>query len=481
MPTHRLIAALIPLALAACTVGPDYHEPKSNADVSFQQRGPGAEFLNTSSAIPLPAAWWTALNDTSLNALVAQAADANLDVQQAEARIREARAQRAVVFGRELPALDGGAGYDRTRLSQNAAPYNAFSVPGFPWEFNSYQAGFDATWELDIFGGNRRALEAAGAEFQAAVEDRRAVLVSLQGEVARTYVELRGAQRQRTLAQANLDSQTQTLSLTRDRVKNGVGSELDVSRAAALAAATEAAIPLYDRAEWEALHRLATLTREPLYALLYLLEAKPIPTPPQAVSADIPANLVRRRPDIRRAERQLAAASARVGVAEADLYPKLSLTGVFNLQSASIDDLVAWRSRSFSIGPTVTWPIFEAGRLRAVVVIKSAQQEEALLSYERTVDHAIQEVRDQLVTFSTELSRHASLQAAVKANEDSVHLADQLYRQGLTDFLTVLDAQRQLYQQQDALAKSDAQLTESFIALQKALGGGWAVEMTNDK
>ena len=456
-------AILWAAGLAACTVGPTYHAPDLNVENSYAP----------TEAQTVPTAWWTTLHDATLGGLLSAAAAGNLNLQQAEARIREARAQRAVVLGQDLPNLNGDLGYNRTRYSQNAAPFNAFNVPGFPWEFNQYQMGFDASWEIDIFGGNRRAVEAASANVDATVEDRRSVLVSLLGEVGRNYVDLRGYQQEHIFAQHNLDVQNQTLALTRDRERNGVGNHLDVARAEAQVANTAAAIPVFEREEWQAIHRLCVLTNQPLDKLLYLRQTGPIPSAPDAVSAGIPAELLRRRPDIRAAERRLAGATARIGQAEAQLYPKLSLTGFFDLQSASIDDLWSWRSRAFSIGPAVTFPIFEAGRLRAAVRVTNAQQEQAFVSYEQSVQGAIQEVRDALITFGTERSRRASLAQAVSADEQAVDLSNQLYGQGLIDFLAVLDAQRQLYSAQDELAQSDMQLAASMIALYKALGGGW--------
>jgi outer membrane protein, multidrug efflux system len=459
-----LLIISLAAGLASCNVGPDYHTPNIPIESSY---GP------TTAQPDANAAWWTALNDSTLDSLIAAAAENNLDLQQAQARIREARAQHAVVSGGQWPTLNADGQYQHQRYSQNAAPFNAFNIPGFPWEFNLYQVGFDASWEIDVFGGTRRAVETAAAQVQAAQEDKNAVLVSLLAEVARNYVELRGYQQERILAQRNVDAQNQSLELTRDRMNKGVGTQLDVARASALVDSTAASIPNYERDEWQAIHRLAVLTNQPLDKLLYLHEASPIPATPDSVMAGIPADLLRRRPDIRRAERNLAVATARVGVAEAQLYPKFYITGMFSMQSASIDDVFDWRSRAFSIGPAISWPIFEAGRLRAAVVVKNAQQEQALLTYEQSVQSAIQEVRDELVAFAAEHRRRDSLARAVDADEESVELANQLYTQGLTDFLSVLDAQRQLYQAQDDLAQSDAKLDSALIALYKALGGGW--------
>ncbi|HVT80725.1 MAG TPA: efflux transporter outer membrane subunit, partial [Phycisphaerae bacterium] len=460
-PVLIFAAALLP---AACTVGPNYAPPAIAVENSYTLAGGGEAET---------AAWWTKLQDKSLDGLVMAAARNNLDLRAAQARIREARSQRIAISGQDGPNLTADGGFQHQRFSQNAAPFNAFNVPGFPWEFNLYQAGFDANWELDVFGGTRRAVEAATATVEAGEEEKRAVLVSLEAEVARNYVELRGYQRQRELAQRNLDLQNQTLTLTRDRVKNGVGSELDVSRATAQVEQTAAGIPLFDRGEWQSLHRLAVLTNQPLEKLAYLRESNPIPVPPDSVVTGVPAELLRRRPDIRRAERQLAAATARIGQAQAELYPKFSLTGYFNLQSASIDDLLNWKSRAFSIGPAVAWPVFEAGRLRALVAVRNAQQEQALTAYEQSLQNAVQEVRDQLVAFTSERTRRDSLSKAVAADRDAADLAGKLYAQGLTDFLTVLDAERQLNEAENALARSDTDIDTSLIALYKALGGGW--------
>jgi NodT family efflux transporter outer membrane factor (OMF) lipoprotein len=456
--------------LAACTVGPNYRPPRVAMDDTF---GPASATQPATQPSNSVAAWWQSLNDPLLDQLVARATAANLDVRQAAARIRQARAQLAVTTGGRYPGLNADAGFTHQRFSQNAAPFNAFNVPGFPWEFNLYQMGFDASWEVDVFGGTRRAVQAAAADIAAGIEDRRAIQVSVAAEVARNYVLLRGYQLEAQLARDNLQLQRESLGLTQEQMNKGVGTQLDVSRAQAEVAATEAAIPLLERNGWLAVHRIALLLNEPVEKLDFLQQARPIPATPDAVAVGVPAELLRRRPDIRRAERRLAAATARVGQAEAALYPRFSLTGFFNLQSASIDDLFMWKSRAFSIGPTIQWPIFDAGTLRAAVQVRSASQEEALAGYESTVRQAVTEVRDGLVSFTTERRRRGALAEAVAADRTALDLAQQLYRQGLTDFLTVLDAERELFAAQDALARSDTEQATALIGLYKALGGGW--------
>ncbi len=464
-------AAMAAGALCACTVGNNYQQPQLRMDATY---GPAATQAASQAATQsATTAWWKSLNDPLLDQLVERAAAANLDLVQAAARIRGVRAQRAVTAGGELPTLNADGGYTHQRYSQNAAPFNAFDTPGFPWEFNLYQLGFDASWELDFFGGTRRAVEAANADVAAGIEDQRAVLVSVTAETARTYVELRGYQHEASLARENLALQRESLEITREQMKNGVGTQLDVSRAQAQVAATEAAIPLLQRNAWQAIHRLALLLNEPIESLAVLESERPIPVAPPAVAVGVPAELLRRRPDIRRAERRLAAASARTGQAQAALYPRFSLTGLFNLQSANIEDLFKWRSRALSLGPSVEWPIFDAGALRAAVRVRSAGQEEALAAYEQTVRQAVTEVQDGLVAFTTERQRRGYLADAVAADRVAFDLAQQLYRQGLTDFLTVLDAERALYNAQDALARSDTDQATALIGLYKALGGGW--------
>ncbi|MCC7351695.1 MAG: efflux transporter outer membrane subunit [Phycisphaerales bacterium] len=470
--------ALIVL-VGGCAVGPDYHRPDLGleADYGYSQARAATQPSGVTTQPARLAQWWTTLNDPLLDDLIEQAVRDGLDGRLAEARVREARARRAAAGAGQFPAFDARGGYSRIRNSQNAAPFNAFDLPGFPWEFDLYQAGFDASWELDVFGGVRRTVEAAGADLSAAVEDHRAVLLSLMAEVARNYVELRGAQRQLDIARQNLLVQRQTLDLTRNQVRNGIGTQLDVSRARALVSTTEAQIPALERVQWQTIHRLAVLVGKQPEALADLLvKPAPIPVPPAQVSIGLPVDLLRRRPDIRRAESRLAAATARIGAATADLYPRFSLTGSFVMQSEEPRAIFDWRSRGFNVGPSISWPILDFGRLRAVVDVRGAQQEQALVQYEQTVLRALEEVHDALVAYATEQSRHRSLNDAAEANQQSVEMARQLYRQGLTDFMTILDAQRSLYQSQWELAQSDQMLTTSLVGLYKALGGGWDVE-----
>jgi len=475
----KLIPMALCLWLGGCAVGPTYQQPKVDVESDYGASASRAA-TQPSGVTTQPAVmtrWWTAFNDPVLDALIERSVKANHDVRLARARVREARARRAAVVAGEYPTADVAGTYQRQRFSQNAAPYDAFQLPGFPWEADMYQVGFDASWEIDVFGAVRRGTEAATADQEAVVEDGSAVLLSVMAEVARNYVELRGYQRRLLIAQGNLQSQRQTVDLTMDRMKKGVATQLDVSRATSQAAKTEAMIPTMDQLQWQAIHRLGVLTGgQPMSLAAELTGHEAIPSPPVEIAVGVPAELLRRRPDIRRAERQFAAATARVGVAEANLYPRFALTGMFAMQSQHTTNLLDWPSRTFSIGPAISWPIFDAGKLRELVRASDAQWEQALLAYEQTVLRAEEEVHDSMMAFASQQERLRSLGQAVKSDQETVAMAKQLYEQGLTDFLSVLDAERSLYTSQDDMAASEQTLATSLVSLYKALGGGWEAD-----
>lgn len=515
-----IIAAL---GLLGCTVGPTYRPPTTDAGRYFMEV---AAASTTQPSLPTTrpvqiTQWWATFHDPELDRLIRRAVQSNPSLIQAESRIRQARAARIVAGAAEWPAVNVTGGYDRARGSKNITfPPGAFGFPtprptvrqqptrldqpsspvssvggatgggsggaplsplgsgGLPGVvLDLYQVGFDASWEVDVFGGVRRSVEASTADYQAAVEDRRDVLVTLLAEVARNYVELRGFQREIEIAQQNLRAQQQTLALTQDRFRAGVTTQLDVSRAQAQVASTAAAIPSLDEQAHDSIHRISVLLGEHPGALLEeLSESKPIPAAPPEVPVGVPAELVRRRPDVRRAERQLAAATARVGVATAELYPKFTLLGTFGFDATKFTHIADWSSRYYSIGPGVSWPIFDAGRIRANIRVQNETEAQALSAYEQTVLIALRDVEDALVGYSREQLRRAALFEAVEANRQAVDLATQQYQQGVVDFLTVLEAQRTLYAADDSLVQSDARVSSNLVALYKALGGGWQLE-----
>jgi len=328
-----------------------------------------------------------------------------------------------------------------------------------------------------VFGGKRRALEAANADLQAVEEDRRSVLVSLLAEVARNYVELRGTQRRLTIAGENLQAQEEALQITQQRFNAGLVSQLDVAQARAVLASTRSQVPSLQSSEKQSMHTLSVLLGQPPPALqLELEKEKPIPPTPPEVPAGLPSDLLQRRPDVRRSERQLAAANARIGVAVAEFFPKFSLTGTAGFQSLETGNLFSPASEFWTAGPTVRWRLLEYPRLRAQVLAQTAEQEQALALFEQAVLTALADVENALVAYGKEKERYLALNDEVDANRLALDLANQIYTQGRGEFLNVLDAERSLYQSEDALAQSRLTVTLDLVALYKALGGGWQSE-----
>jgi outer membrane protein, multidrug efflux system len=477
----RFWALVLGLALSGggCTVGPNYRQPDSPLASTWQeaqQTGIGTRPADLTR-------WWGAFNDPLLNSLIERAVGTNLDLRQAQARIREARAARAVTAAGEWPTVDVSGSYNRIRSSENAfavSPQGGggpSSFSGGDLDQNFYRAGFDASWEIDVFGGVRRSVEAADANVEASVEDRRNTLVTLLGDVAKNYIDVRGFQSRMEVARANLKAQQETLDLTRIRFQAGLASDLEVAQAEGQLNTTAAQIPTLESSLKQAAHRLDVLLGSQPGALWdELAKQAAIPVLPSEVLVGLPSELLRRRPDIRRAERQLAAATAQVGAAMADLFPKFSLIGAAGLQSISASDWFSGGSRFWSVGPSIRWPLFDAGRIRANIEVRSAQQEQALTQYEKTILAALEDVENSLVNYSREQARYRSLRDAVAANRRAVSMANELYTQGLVDFLNVLENQRSLYASENDLAQSEATMAANLVALYKALGGGWETD-----
>jgi outer membrane protein, multidrug efflux system len=470
-------------------VGPDYHSPRTRVSERWHELPTDGVIQPATqpASVPTPTApsdlaqWWRSFADPQLDRLIERAATANLDLRIAEARVREARAQRGIVAGERYPTVNGSGAYARREPSENGAEARLFSPitgliglskSGLGYEL--YQLGFDASWELDLFGRVRRGVEAADANTTAALEGRRDLLISLEAEVARNYVEMRGAQRRLAIARENVAAQAATLELARQRRSVGAVTELDVTRAAAQLSVSEAYVPLFVRQTRFSLHALSVLLNEDLDALSGELSTEgPAPVVSSEIPLGLPTDLLRRRPDIRQAERQLAGATAQIGVAIADLFPRLGISGTIGLEATKFPDLGDWNSHTFGFGPWFRWPIFEGGRIRSNIQVQDARQEQALAQYERVVLNAVREVEDALVACTTEKTRCRALAEAVESSRQAVDLAQLSYEEGATDLLAVLDAQRILYAAQDALAGADQTVVISLIALYKALGGGW--------
>jgi outer membrane protein, multidrug efflux system len=474
MTWTKALRGMLAVAIASaggCVVGPDYHRSGDRAPVAWSSSmGSG---LTDSAAEP--SSWWTSFNDSELNSLVQRAVQANLDLRVAEARLRQTRAGREMSAAGFWPTLDASGSFAREKYSQNQPFFGALPLPAnFPFVYNVYSTGFDASWEIDLFGGKRRALEAATAEWEGAIEARNDVMVSLLAETARNYVELRGAQCRLDIARRDVKLQEEALQLIRARFQGGIASELDVTRSAALLASVQAAIPPLEAAMRQAMYGIAVLLgQEPGELVAELSTPAAVPPAPPDVPIGLPSNLLRRRPDVRRAERQLAAETARIGVAEAEWFPKLSLTGNAGYESTSFAKWFVPGSMLWSLGPSLQWRVLDFGRVRAEVQAQTAVQEAALATYEHTVLISLQEAETAIVAYAQEQNRHRALADEVAENRRSLQMADSLYAVGRVNFLDVLDARRSLYQSDDLLAASDQAVSIDLIALYKALGGGW--------
>jgi len=470
------LVAFLVLCSAGCMVGPDYHRPDVVSPPSWGELKPAAPPDGRSDAVAdgIPKAWWTTFDDELLTSLVARTVQSNLTLAQAEARVREARALRRIDAAALWPQIDAAGSYTRGHTSESG-----LGAAGAGRTFNLFQAGFDANWEVDVFGGNRRAVEAADASVQAAEDDRNAVLISLMAEVGVDYVTYRSLQQRIVLANQNLAAQQGTLDLTRRLFDAGLAPELDVQRAAAQVATTAATIPLLEQQAAQTTHALGVLIGQPPMTLQEeLAAAGPIPKPPPQVAVGLPSELLLRRPDVARSERQLAAQTAEIGVATRDLFPRFFISGTASLQSVRSSDFFDWQSRVLSLGPSVSWPIFQGGRIKANIALQTATQQELLAAYEAVVLLAFQDVEDALVAFSHEQATRAQLETAVRANARAADLARRSYGQGLTDFLTVLIAEQSLFTSQDTLAQSERDVALQLVALYKAVGGGWDTAAT---
>jgi outer membrane protein, multidrug efflux system len=468
-----LASGLLMLAsvVSACTVGPKYIATQPALPARWQE-APAAEALDRSSL----ARWWTEFRDPILDDLISRAIDGNLDLKVAAARVREARAARRIAASAALPQAGVHADAARSERSDAIPPFN---LPNSPVVFgprtqNLFDIGFDAGWELDVFGGVRRDVEAAVAQVQAAEETRRDVLVTLLADVARNYAELRGAQRQLEILDATVRSQQDTLDLARARFDAGLGTALDVERADGLLESTKSRKPEFERLAKRALYRLDVLIGRTPGALAASLETStPIPRLPPELPGLLPSELLSRRPDLRRAEREVAAATALVGVAKADLFPRFSIGGNFGRRSEDVSDIGSTASQFWFLVGGVRLPILSGGRIRANIRVQTARQEEASGLYERAVLTAVEEVENALSSETRERRRLDNLLASVAANRRALDLATERYTSGLENFLSVLDAQRAVYFAEDSLAQSETSAMVSLIALYKALGGGW--------
>ena len=459
-----LLFSLLFLLAPGCAVGPDYRVPQPSLPVRWTGTAPSHEPSVVNDQEVDLARWWQHFQDPTLTALIEDALSSNLTLALAEARLRQARAVRGIAAGGLWPSASASAAYQR----QSGAPNIDEGA------HNLFQAGLDAAWELDFFGGVRRSVESAEASVQAAIEDIRDARVSLVAEVGLDYARLRGFQQETITARNNLEVQRKTADITRRRYKVGFVSGLDVANAESTVAATESQIPVFETGERQSIYALSVLlARQPGDLLKKLSPAGNLPPIPQHIPAGLPSDLLRRRPDIREAEARLHSATAQIGVAMGQLFPQFSLTGAAKWQSSQLDSWWKDASRSLFVGPSASWTFFQGGATISNIHAQEALRDQAFLTYRQTVLTALQDVENALIAFSKEQTHYESLSVAVAADRTAVDLSIRLYQEGQTDFLNVLLAQRSLYSDENAQIQSGQAIVTDLISLYKALGGGW--------
>ncbi len=459
------IAALLPLALlAGCTVGPRYNHPPVVAAAS--------DWIAPGSTVPVDARWWKSFGDPQLAALIAAADAGNLDMRTAAARLAEARADRDATAGGRYPEVDATGSATRNRVSENGEiPIGR--IPGFSRDLNLFDIGFDASWEIDLWGRVRRTVEGAQARAEATEADMRATRLSLHAEVARTYVDLRAAQARLASLGADADTQAGIAALTRQRFAAGEASRFDYERAEGQARATAAQLPSVQADIRADAYRLALLTGKPPEAIdAALLAPAPIPRAPDVIAMGLRSYLLRRRPDIAAAERRLAAATADIGAATAELFPRFSLIGAIGQQAREGGNLLDAGSTRFQIGPSLQWPIFDAGRIRAQIRATDARADQAVASYEAAVLGALSDSETAANRFARAGETMEQSRAARDAQGTARDLAQQRYRAGEADLIELLDAESAYDTAERAATDAEAARAEQAIALYKALGGG---------
>lgn len=462
---RRLTVIVLPLLAAACTVGPDYRRPAT--------AGEDAAWLSPANSGDADLVPWAKLNDPALSDLIAQAIAANLDIVEAEARLREARAQGGITRAKGLPSATAKAAAQQTQTSLNGQ-FPAADIPFYDRNFSLFDAGFDASWEIDLWGGQRRAVEAARRQIDAARARATDVRLQTVAEVVRAYAQLRGNQAALATARANVRDAGETARLIRQRVKAGEAAGFDESRAEEQARTAAAALPGLEAEIRAAAFRLALLTGRPPEAVTSLIDTSvPLPALPDNIGVGTRADMLRRRPDIRAAEADLAAATANVGVETSNLYPKLSLTGSFSQQSRNPGDLVSGDSFGFAVGPRLSWAIFDAGRVRAQINAANARSDQAAARYIKAVLGALADSESAINRYAAAIATARERDAARAASRTSLDLARQRYKAGEDDLLAVLQAETAYSNADRAAAQGWQSALEAYATLIKALGGGW--------
>jgi NodT family efflux transporter outer membrane factor (OMF) lipoprotein len=463
---YIILLSVAGLLISACTtVGPNYSAPEMQTPPVWQ-KGDSGTTSEKKADEEILARWWTTFNDPLLSSLMERAVAGNLNLQQALNNVRQARIQRGITDTNSLPSVNATGSAGRSYSKDFKGDFNGT---------NSFRAGLDANWELDIFGGVKRSIEAADANIEATQESYRDVLVSLLAEVAFNYIDVRSYQSRLMVAESNLKSQEETHSITKWRYRAGLITELDVENSAKVLEQTRSQIPSLKSGLAQAKNRIAVLLGSAPGALdTELNEYKPVPTATGEIAVGIPADLLRRRPDLRRAERNLAAQTARIGVAQVDKYPKISLSGNIGLSALTLGKLFNTDSLSTGASSGISWPVYEAGRIAKNIELQYAIQEQQMIGYKAALLTALQDVENALTTYSCEIERRESLSRGAQLAKNAADISRSQYSAGLIDFQSVLEAETTLLSSQDQLAQSDALVVSDLVSLYKALGGGWS-------
>ena len=472
------LCSYIPLLFAVCifsgcvTVGPDYSPPNMQVPEVWQNEI--SEGINgTQSDQGDLARWWTNFNDPVLTGLIERAVTGNLNLKQALNSVRQARIQRGIADADRFPSVNSSGSAGRTYSKDMSGDFTGT---------NSFRLGLDASWEVDLFGGVKRSIEAADANLEATEESYRDVLVSLLAEVALNYIEVRSYQAQLLVAESNLKSQEETYNITKWRYQAGLTTELDVENASKNLEQTRSQIPSLKSSLKQTKNRIAVLLgSEPGALDSELDEYRPIPVAPNEIALGIPADLLRRRPDLRKAERELAAQTAKIGVAEAERYPRVSLLGDIGLSALALGNLFSSDSLSTGVSSGISWPVYDAGRIMKNIAIQYAAQEQKLIAYKAALLTALEDVENAMTSYTYGLARRESLLKALESAEQAAETSRAQYSSGLIDFQSVLEAESTFLTFQNNVVQSDAQIIKNLIGLYKALGGGWSTFETGDK
>ncbi|WP_051091817.1 efflux transporter outer membrane subunit [Methylosarcina fibrata] len=466
-PSNIFIRVLIAALVSGCTVGPDYQRPTTDLPAKWSTELPNNQMDGKQN----PQVWWQSFNDALLTSLITQARLGNRDLYQAEARIREARASRDLAIANILPSLSMNASASKNQPS-NASRFG--QVGQFSSAYNQFSHSLDASWEVDLWGKQRRSIESAEAGLDAAEEDLRDVLVSLYAEVAINYIDVRRYQNELIVAKESLKAQQENYDIAYWREQAGLVSRVDVLQAKQSVETTRADIPKYTSLLEQAKHGLAVLLgKQPAELNALLAQSAPIPAASNSIAIGIPADILRQRPDVRRSERELAAQTAQIGVAEAAAYPSFDLSGSIGVEALAAANLYTAAAKAFQLAVSSAWVLFDSGRIRSNVKMQTALQEQALGLYQNTILTALKEVEDSLIAYTQERQRCDALKASVTIGKDALTLAEQQYQAGTADFLTVLESQQSLLTAQNQLIESETEVASNLVTLYKALGGGW--------